>query len=150
MGRYINWAELVDRYSQMSKLSGAESVGSAFIAYAEAEVDARLASVYSVPFDTSSGAPMTVKDLTIDLAMLKASFGKSKDWDRMNEAINDRIKMILDGKIAIIGADGNPVTQVGDTIWGSNEDYTPIFGMGDTLDFVVDQDRVDDENDARD
>jgi len=149
MGRYINWSDLVGRYSQINKLGGAENVGSNFIAYGEAEVDARLARCYSVPFDTSSGAPITVKDLAIDFTLLKASFGKEKSWDRMNEMLNKRVDDICDGKVQIIGADGNTLAQVGGTIWGSNENYTPIFGLGDSLDFVVDSDRIEDEDDAR-
>ena len=150
MGRYINWADVVGRYSQINKLGGAEQVGSNFIDYAEAEVDARLACAYTVPFDTSSGAPTTVKDLAIDLTFLKATFGKEKSWGRMNTAMDKRIKMICDGEIQIIGADGDPLAQIGGTVWGSTMNYTPIFGMGDTLDFVVDTDRIDDEDAARD
>jgi phage gp36-like protein len=147
MGRYINWEDLVGRYSQINKIGGAESVGSNYIQYAEAEVDARLACCYTVPF---SGTPVTIKDLCIDVALLKATFGREKSWDRMKTYVDDRFKMICSGQIQVAYEDGSIISQVGGTIWGSNEDYTPIFGMGDTLDFVVDSDRIDDEDDARD
>ena len=149
MGRYIDWSDLVGRYPQINKLGGAEAVGSNYIDYGEAEVDARLASCYAVPFDTGSSTPMTVKDLAIDFTFLKATFGREKSWDRMKKALEERVKMICEGKIQIIGADNEPIGQVGGTIWGSNQTYTPIFGMGDTLDFVVDADRLEDEDTAR-
>lgn len=150
MGRYINWGDLVGRYSQINKLGGAETVGSNFIDYAEAEVDGRLAPVYSVPFVTDpASAPTLVKDLAIDFALLKATFGKEKSWDRMAKHLEDRIKLILDGKLVIVGLDGAPITQVGGTVWGSNTTYTPIFGMGDEAEFVVDPDRIEAEESAR-
>lgn len=149
MGRYIEWDDLVGRYSQINKLGGAENVGSNFIAYAEGEVDARLACAYTVPFSSSPDTPITVKDLAIDFALLKATFGKEKSWDRMKAMLDEKIAMICEGKISIVGVDGTAIGQVGGTIWSSNQTYTPIFGMGDTIDFVVDSDRIDDEDDAR-
>jgi hypothetical protein len=151
LGRYINWDDVVGRYSQINKHGGAADIGSNFIQYAEAEVDARLASCYSVPFVSGVGStPITVKDLAIDVTYLKATIGaKSKAWDQIKNSVNDRIKMICNGDSQIVGPGGDPLAQIAGTIWGSNEDYHPIFGMGDTLDFVVDSDRIDDEDDAR-
>jgi len=150
MGRYINWADAVGRYSQLSKIGGAEAVGSDFIQYAEAEVDARLSPMYTVPFSEGAYTPMTVKDLTIDMTYLKATFGKEKNWERMDKAMSNRFSAILKGDLAVILPDGTVLASVGGTVWGSNTGYTPIFGMGDTRDFEVDPDRVDTEDDARD
>ena len=149
MGRYIEYTDLVGRYSQIAKLGGAEAVGSSFIQYAEAEVDARLGVAFTVPFSSGEYAPTTVKDLAIDFALLKATFGKDKAWDRLNKMLNERVEMIVAGTIAMILPDGTRLEQSGNAIWSSTESYTPIFGMGDPMDFEVDPDRIGDENDAR-
>jgi len=149
MGRYIEWEEVVGRYSQINKIGGAESVGSDFIQYAEAEVDARLSCAYTTPFSEGVYTPMTVKDLAIDFTLLKATFGKEKAWDRLNKMLNERIEMICAGTIGLVLPDGTLLGQTGNAIWSSNQEYTPVFGMGDTLDFVVDVDRIEDEDDAR-
>jgi len=149
MGRYIDWSDLIGRYSQLSKIGGAENVGSDYIQYAEAEVDARLSPMFTVPFSSGTYTPMTVKDLSIDMAYLKATFGKEKSWDRMAKAMDKKFKAILEGELAVILPDGTTLASLGGTVWGSNAGYTPIFGMGDTRDFEVDPDRVDAEDDAR-
>jgi hypothetical protein len=150
MGRYINWSDLVGRYSQLNKIGGAEAVGSNYIQYGEAEVDARLACCYTVPFATDpSSAPLTVKDLAIDFTLLKATFGREKSWDRMKKMLDEKVADICAGKITIVDGGGEAISQIGGTVWGSTQDYTPIFGMGDTLDFVVDDERIDDEDSAR-
>lgn len=151
MGRYIDYEELTGRYSQLFKGSEAESVGSHYIAFAEAEVDGRLGRTYSVPFDTTSGAPDVVKDLAIDIAYLKATIGgKSKAWDGIKKSVDERFEMLLNGDMVILDASGSALTVVGDTVWSSTMNYHPVFGIGSDLDFVIDEDRLDDEEDARD
>ena len=150
MGRYIEYGDVAGRYSQIVKFSTEEDVGSHFILYAEADVDAALSKVYSTPFDTSSGTPPTVADLAIDLTYVRAAVGKSKTVDKLKESIIKRIKAIQDGTMAIVDTTGAEILRVGDAMWSSTADYTPIFGLGDTLDFVVDEDRIDAEDDARD
>ena len=148
MGRYINWDDVTDRYSLLAKGSyaGADEVDSAHITYAENELDALLASTFTVPFSSNN---LTAKDLSIDLTYCRVGNFKLKEQKEFKEMIMDKINMLKNGDMSMITDSGDVLTTGGTTqIWSSTEDYHPVFGMGDTIQFEVDSSRIiDEEND---
>src|SRR5262245_55008262 len=62
-GRYINWDDIVNRFTGFANVADAVKAASHYVCYAEAEVDARLAPKYTPPFSNNN---MTVRDLAID------------------------------------------------------------------------------------
>ena len=107
MGRYINWADVANRYPDAAKIGGAENVSSSWIYGAEAEVDARLATKYTTPF-VSTPAPAIVADLSIDLTYYKATF-RQKGSDTLYKYIKDRFDSLLNGTMVIEGGSVIPV-----------------------------------------
>lgn len=120
MGRYINWPDVTNRYADAAKIAGAETVNSAWLFGAEAEIDARLAFRYTVPF---SPAPDIVRDLCIDLLYARMTF-RQEGSDKLYERVLDTIKEIVAGTLPIPGAE--PASRAG-YAWASNS-YRSVFG----------------------
>jgi hypothetical protein len=147
---YITYAELVQRYDVIASWGGSEAVvNSALIYYAEMELHSRLASHYSVPF---SAAHPTVKDLALDLAYLKAL--RTRDPQRAKEieaAVLGRIEAIKSGKEYIYTGSGTVMLPegAGGEIWSTTRDYHPVHSLLDPEEEVIDEDRLDAEEDER-
>lgn len=143
MGRYIDWADVTGRYNDFAKGPDASVANASYVPQAEAEVDARLAAKYTVPF---SPAPYLVKDLCIDLAYYKATI-RQESSKAIKDYIDERFKAILDGSIVLTSSDGVvPVT--GNYAWASNS-YHSSFGLDDPVLWRVDSAQVLDIQDAR-
>ncbi len=68
----------------------------------------------------------------------------------MMKDARDWFKGVADGSVTLVISGG--VNATGDTqvrAWSNLDPYTPTFGAGDIEDMVVDDDRIDDEEDAR-
>ncbi len=151
MGRYIGWDHLAGRYSQVVGFADAEEVGSNYITYGEAEVDARLAKAFDVPFASGSSYP-TVRDLAIDFSYLRMSLGKDKTRSALRKELDGKIIDLCEGRLEIVDDSGEVIGRgglIGGTIWSSTENYTPVFGIGNIEDMEPDTDQVDDEEAAR-
>ena len=145
MGRYIDWPDVVDRYQTIASVGDTKEVGSAYIQYAEAEVDARLACAYTVPFSNNN---LTAKDLAIDITFLKVSRTRDKTYDKVKVSVDERIKMLITNKAKMVDLSGTIISasvgrhadvsdaipvytdvgcgsprQEGDIIWTSSENY---------------------------
>lgn len=136
----------------MFDTSSISNINSDYIYYAEKEVEARLAPVYSVPF---SAAHPTVKDLCIDMAYLRwLRMHKPKDGKIIQESIDDRINRVLDGSEPIITGSGSmePTASGGDLPGSTTEDYHPAHSMlGAENEYtMISSDRLYDLEDARD
>lgn len=102
MGRYIQWDAVTNRYSDAAKIAGASDIGSAYLLGAEYEIDARLATLYSVPF---TPCPPVVQDLCTDLTYYKMTM-RQETSKSVKEYIDERIKAILGGSMSLVNSGG--------------------------------------------
>lgn len=143
MGRYIDWADVTGRYSDFAKGPDASQANASFVPQAEAEVDARLAVKYTVPF---SPAPYLVQDLCIDLAYYKATI-RQKGSEQIKKYIDARFESILNGSMVLTNSDG-VISGTGNYAWASNS-YHSAFGMDDEVRWRVDDEQISDTEDLR-
>lgn len=148
MAKYINWAETVDRYKVVQTRGSDEDVTSAYIDYAEADIEARLAPAYTAPFSDNN---MTVKDLCIDNTLYKIlAYKDTKKAESILKSIESRIEKLLDGTMQMVTTSGDLLSQSVATAWSETDGYAPTFGAGDITDFIVSSERLYDEENARD
>ena len=149
MGRYITWDDVTDRYTLLVKgsYSGANEVESAFITYAENELDALLASSFTTPFSSNN---QTAKDLSIDLTYCRAGNFKISERKEFKEEIMEKINMLKNGDMSMLTDSGDLITSTGTSpTWSTTIDYHPVFGHGDDIHFEVDSAVVIDEDNDR-
>ncbi len=146
MGRYINYNDINERYPSIAKQHDRGVLENAHIRYAEAQVEAAFANEYTVPFSDNN---LTVKDLTLAYVYVRVANLKVIESDKLWNMLHKRIEKIRNGQEFMVTTSGEVIGKVGETVWSNTEDYAPVFGMGGTLDFVVDSDRMLDEEDAR-
>jgi len=127
MSRYIDWEDVVGRYPDAAKIGGADTVNSSFIVGAEAEVDARLAGRYTVPF---SSTPPLVKDLCIDLVYCKMT-SRQDSSDKLYQRYLDLIKEVMSGTVVLVSDTGTAVTNVRTALAFSTNSYRSAFGPDD-------------------
>lgn len=153
--RYTNWAAVVARYPSVARISQAEAtaVESAFIIGAEAEIDARFASRYVVPFaNTPTLAPAIIADIATDLAyyritLLKLEAAQSKV---LKDSIDSRITEIANGNMSIVGSGGLVVGESGTVnAWSTHKGYPNITGIDDVSDWVVSSGELVDQESRR-
>lgn len=127
---YISYSELTSRYPAMVDLGSESTVNSAWIYFGEVELNARLASKFSVPF---SDAYPVVKDLSIDITYSKYLAQRDHEaFKSFQEYIDGRIERLLDGTDNIYTDSGTVIygeTRSGVSIWSSTEDYVPTHSM---------------------
>ena len=138
MGRYIDWADVTGRYSDFAKGPDASQANASFVPQAEAEVDARLAVKYTVPF---SPAPYLVQDLCIDLAYYKATI-RQKGSEQIKKYIDARFETIMNGSMVLTNSAG-VISGTGNYAWASNS-YHSAFGMDDEVNWRVDDEQISD------
>lgn len=143
MGRYITWADVTGRYTDFAKGPDASVAEASFVPQAEAEVDARLAVKYTVPF---SPAPYLVKDLCVDLAYYKATI-RQESSKLIGDYIASRFKALIDGTMVLTNSAG-VVGATGNYAWASNS-YHSSFGLDSEVNWAVDSQAVYDIRDAR-
>lgn len=153
MGRYIDWEFLANMYPVVNRAQSAPEVNSFYIIYAEAEVDARLSNAFTVPFSSNN---LTAKELACMGAYLRMGLLRDDQIGAFREEYQARFERILSGDEGMVSItdSGTAVTElVGDTVRSAfastTEDYHPVFGMGDVVDFEVDSSRLDAEERER-
>lgn len=149
-GVVISWADVTARYDELDKLKNATSpeVQDKLIQLAEADIHSRLASNYGVPFSSNN---FTARDLCIDTVyvqnMMTRQIEKAK---ALKESLDKRIAALLSGEAVMIDSGGEiAVSMVGDTVYSSTMNYTPVFGMSDIAFAQVNSLQLNDEADAR-
>lgn len=146
MGRYIDWPHVTGRYGNITGSTlGAGNVGSYWLTQAEAEVDGRLAPRYTVPF--TGTIPELVKDLCIDLTYYKMTI-RQKESEALGKYLDKRFADIIAGTIVIPEADTTGAASSGNEAWVANSYYSR-FGNDDPVNWQVDPDQIDAEQDAR-
>ena len=146
-GRYAaHSADVIPRYPRVSTDSrAATTLEAAYLIPAEAEVDARLGSRFTVPFSSNN---LTVKDLVIDMTMLRMGIYKERD-EQLRKDVDARIKALLDGTMVMVTDSGQVAAYQVSGVINTTADYHPVFGMGPIEDMEPDDQRIDDEEDAR-
>lgn len=154
MGRYIDSEKVIVRYGELDDVSSGglfSTLDSHYIVYAEAELDSRLASAFTVPFSSNN---LTAQDLSIDLTYLKAASLTQQEAEMLTERIDFKIDQLLKGRSKMLTITDSGTAEVGDSrdavAWSDTKDYHPVFGIGSILDFAVDSSRIEDEQDERD
>lgn len=134
MGRYIDWADLTNRYRAISQMGGAQELA-VTIDDAESEVDARLGAKYAVPFGPSSAdVPQMVRTLSADIAYYRLIYA-TEQGKELKKYIDSRFKELLDGTLTLVtsaGAiDGNDARA-----WTSTN-FRSSFGPDDPTNWSV-------------
>lgn len=147
MGRYIEWDDVAHRFGSVAADFDSTKINSFHIPYSENMVDALLAPKYTTPFSSNN---LTVKDLCIELTYIRAGGLNIKDRKELMEEFKGRIADLIAGVESMLDGDGAVIAQDATAIaWSSEANYQPTFGHGDILDAEMDQDYVDDEEDAK-
>lgn len=147
MSRYIDWSHVVGRYKDAIKLADANAVGSYWLQHAEALVDARLASRYTVPFaNTPTLTPLLIQDLAIDVCYLKIMVAKKRKKELIDD-VEARFTGLLNGTILLTDS-GGVIGGQSNIAWAENS-YHTSFGMDSPLNWRVDSQSQQDIQDRR-
>lgn len=142
-GRYITWDDVVQRYADFADFGGAVKAASHYISVSEARLDAMLATHFSVPFSNNNAV---IRDLAIDMTYLRAARRLNEDErNAIQSRIKDTIEALKSGEMVLLTDSGEVVRQDVSRAWSSTQDYHPIFGMHDPLDWVVSSQQIIDE-----
>lgn len=151
MGRYasISSLDVSNRYPRVLTDSRATDVlESAYLSPAEAELDMRLGSRFTVPFSSNNA---TARDLTIDMTIIRwGMYGDDDDKEVIQASVDSRIKALLDGTMVMVTTSGQVVAYPVSGVINTNNGYPPVFGMGDVMDMKPSTQRVEDEEAQRD
>jgi phage gp36-like protein len=139
--RYTRWEDVVARYPGAAKMAAgndANAFENAYALPAEATVDASLALRYTVPVaNTPDLAPYAVRDVATDLAYWKLMWMSMKAEHEviLRESINDRLRALATGSMAIVTSAGITYPSLG--AFGTHADYANVSGIDDVEDWNV-------------
>jgi phage gp36-like protein len=141
---YATWQDLAARYKKAAEMVDAEEAALGFIDGAEADVNARLAVRYTVPFDPT---PPAVKDIVIDLAWYKMTW-EQQTSDKLYEYINKRLDALACGSATLVSSTG--VIATNDVLpWSDMQDRRTVFGIDDPINYSVSNEWLNDEAEER-
>ena len=143
MGRYVAWTDIAGRYPDAAKKAGDSALGSYWLEKAEYEVDAFLASKYTVPF---TPAHAVIQDLCMDLTYYKLMI-QQEGSDRVWKYIDYRIKALLNGTM-LLTTSGAALAQ-GTVSWSSEEGHHTSFGPDDPVNWDISSQWIQDVEDER-
>lgn len=139
MGRYINWDDVVGRYPRIGDIGGSNMVGSAYIVYAEAEIDGRLTS-HTSPFSSNN---LTIKDLCIDLTYAKAiSPANDEKAKEIRGILDERIERLNNNQESMITDSGDSLSGDIGIAWSETENYNTTFNADDAINYEVDSSKL--------
>lgn len=143
MGRYITVANVNARYTRVASDIGSASINSDYIPYAEGSIEGMLSPKYSVPFSDNN---VTVKDLCIDAAYARMiRFKDSEKSELIENYIEKKVTALLEGREEMITSSGDAIGMDIQNAWSETQDYHPVFGKGDIIDFHADSSQLYDE-----
>jgi len=159
-GLYSHPNDLRQLYKKLDQLELTNEDLRQYIADADAVINARLSSMYSVPFATSvSSFPPLIGKLSKTLALIEILDDHAiqvgadlLDWiTRKREVVENTITALEVGSLTLVNTAGDAITKKVDTeVWSSTKDYHPTFAMIEYEEQFIDDDRIDDEEDERD
>lgn len=156
MGFYTTAIDIRKLYKKLDTSGLVDNDLDFYVNLAEAEINGIIATKYSVPV---SPAPELLRNVSAELSLTKildrfftAETHSRNDWrDTRKKEVMDLLNKIAKGDVLLITSSGDIISQRDDIteIYSDTEDYTPIFGHGHYADEEIDEDRVEDEGDAR-
>lgn len=159
MPEYTSVARVYDLEPMIGSLSDLTSsqILTAFIEPVEGEINARLARRYSVPL--TDAIPM-LEGIADDMAVYRClrrifSQDQLKDsvWPNAFKESMDKLIEVAKGEVLLVNSGGSIIAQRGTIAraQSNTQGYQPTFHEGGSwMDQIKDQDRTDDELDARD
>ena len=121
------------------------------IGIAEAIIDSYCDRRYTVPF---SSTPTLISEIAVPMARYWGQIYAGNDTTHLHEPDKEAyaaciglLENIRTGKMDIPGATEK---SADDTVWSNTQDYTPIHDVDNEIDHVIDSDRLDDIDNARD
>ena len=151
MGRYIEWDDVAARYRNVAKEFDSPTAYAGFIYGAEAEVDARLADKYTVPFSaTSLGIPDLVRDLSVDLTYYRMAW-RTDEADKILKRIESIFDSLNKGSLKLVTSAGAyPTIDDSDAVaWSSSQNHHSSFGPDDSVNWAVSSQWMQAAEDAR-
>ena len=120
------------------------------IDYVDNLIDAYCGDQYTVPF---ASTPAIVSSMATTMSRCLGQYLVSHNLTHFQEPDDkmwrfhiDMLEQIRDSKLSIPGA----TRAASNRIWSNTQSYTPTFDVDEEEDWVVDDDRLDDIEDARD
>ncbi len=145
-GRYIDWSAIADRYPTVGDLSESD-VTTPYIVPSEFEIDAMLATHFTVPFSSNN---YTVHDLAIDWTYARLIKRAHPDLSKMvMDEVKGKIMDLKTGKAVMLTNSFDSVGAVGDLIFSTTQDYPPTFGVGHDADMLISSEQLYDEQQDR-
>ncbi len=129
---YVSYTDVTQRYPLMEEVADSPAlVSSSFIYFAEIEINSRLASHFTVPFEA---AHPTIKDLAIDLTYYRMQrFRDPKKAESVRKSVMGRIEDIKKGDEYIYTGSGTTIMPTLSTekeeFWSNDMDYHPVHSM---------------------
>jgi hypothetical protein len=147
MGRYASFSsDVTNRFPRtLTDSRAVATLEAAYLTPAEAYIESRLAARFTVPFSSNN---QTVKDLVIDRTLVNIGMFKEKN-DDLSKSIDERIKALIDGTMVMVTTSGEVAAYNLSGVINTTAEYHPVFGMGPIEDMEVDDERTDDEENAR-
>lgn len=161
MGLYATTTSLETLMVGVTFDTATTSLATRLITHAENEVNKWLSKRYDVGnFNTSTAIPPLVTSLTETLAegyMYQRMARGGKEALAQGKTLIDQalenLKAVSNYELDLIDSSGDVVADMSNTayrIQSSTVDYADTFDEGDSLNWEVDPDKVDDINDGRD
>lgn len=138
------WADITDTEAGSTRMTNA-------ITFADALIDATLNYLYTVPF---SSTPILIGEIATEFAAYIVKYRKDPRMVTDPQTEGER-QVALAASILRDLADPKSGTSIpGETqkqlVESTTEDYQSIFDLDDELEHILDEDRLDDIEDARD
>lgn len=147
MGRYINWADVLDRYPKLASAVGADEASSHHIMYAEAFVDGRLAPYYTTPFSSNN---LTVRDLCIEVVHARYWLGNNKElYEEGMQFVKDFIGELASGASHMVTTSLEVIYGSQGAAYSNTSGQHPTFGLDDYTMTSIDSATIIDERDAQ-
>ena len=147
MGKYITWADVSDKYPNVSRGPNAEDFETAFIDDTEAVVEGLLVSHYTVPFSSNN---VTIKYLCKTFAYIELATNKDDKIQRLEDRFYKQIDMLKTGQMKMMTTSGDAIEPAIIKAWSNTQDYHSQFGVDSFTNWQTDIDQLQDEIDARD
>lgn len=157
MGRYTSAGDLRKTFKKIDTSGLIDTDLDFYITMSEAEIDGRLAPVYTLPF---SSTPPLLRSIAAEYSFLKVMDrfqtgmkDKSTDWiTKRRKNLMNLLQDLVSGDATLVTSGGEIINQRADIggIQISTGLYVETFGHGNEVNEEVDPDRIEDEQDARD
>lgn len=153
---YTTVDRIIEEYPMINSMTTVSSLSILNqISNAEAEINGRIARLYTVPVVDAPQLTAIATDFTM-YRILRRVFTqerlKNSDWPASFKDASDLLKDIASGKAHLTTSSGDLVAGRTDVsqVWTNKIDYEPTFDEHGRYDQIVDPDKVEDLEDDRD